>query len=567
MGDYIMFASPVPQYMIRVRRPKVCTACLREKSYARRIWELAPVTTCPTHTCLLLDECPKCVRPISWARAKVSVCQCDFDWRDFESPYVDESELRVSSQIQLRCKLRLPKGSIERDAIDCPIYNVDLKSFLSALFFIASQYAGGMDTKGKHLAPSTKNIELHRLLSRAFAVFENWPNNYFEFLDWRKAQATEAQPAGGLRRDFAGYKSALYLQLASSQLDFMRIAFEQYLPARWDGGYTAHLRRLDEAARLNGKYASRREAKRLLKIGVQGIDNLIAAGKLKAMVRHRKGSRLILIERECLREFERELECSLYLKQVEKALGVSHRRVIELVDAGLLSPLRGPSVDGCSDWRFAKSEVEGLLARTKENVRAAEMKAGSTVSFLMAFRKLARVNVGMGQFLRAILESEIAPCGETAKPGLSALLFLQGQVSDFARRRRHSQIGETYSAREAAKLLRVTPDVVYFLVRKGILSSRSRVGERYPDLLIGKDDLKLFNSIYVLPAKVAARLGTISGHLTRLLTTRGIQPISGPKVDGGRQYVFRRSDLDAVNVDELVSAGSRPYLGVEYISS
>jgi hypothetical protein len=100
--------------------------------------------------------------------------------------------------------------------------------------------------------------------------------------------------------------------------------------------------------------------------------------------------------------------------------------------------------------------------------------------------------------------------------------------------------------------------VVYFLARPRLLSSLNRMGEHYPDLLIGKDDLDLFNSTYVLSAKVAARPGTISGHLTRLLTTQGIQPISGPKVDGGRQYVFRKSDLDAINADELVSAGSRP---------
>jgi hypothetical protein len=320
-----------------------------------------------------------------------------------------------------------------------------------------------------------------------------------------------------------------------------------------DGGYTAHLKRLDEAARLNGKYVSRREAKRLLKVGVQGIDGLIAAGRLKAIVRHREGGRLILIERECLQEFKRELEQALYLKQTEKALGVSRKRVMELVTAGLLSPLRGPSVDGCGDWKFSKWEVAGLLAGAERRVRVAKSVVGNSVSFLMAFRKLARVNIGMAQFLRSILDGEIVPCGKAAKPGLAALLFSKAQVSDYACRQRRKQMGETYSALEAAKLLGVPRDVVYFLARKGVLLSRSKAGERYPDLLIGKDGLEAFNSAYVLPAKVAKQLGTVSGQLTRLLTAQGIQPISGPRVDGGRQYVFRKSDFDMIDINALVS--------------
>jgi hypothetical protein len=181
---------------------------------------------------------------------------------------------------------------------------------------------------------------------------------------------------------------------------------------------------------------------------------------------------------------------------------------------------------------------------------------------MMALRMLARVNVGMGQFLIAILHGEVAPCGESVNVGLASLQFLKKEVSDYARRQRCNQIGKTYSAPEAAKLLGVGKDVVYFLARKGILLSRNGVGERYSDLLISQDGLNEFNSTYALPAKIAARLGTVSGHLTSLLKTRGIRPVSGPHVDGGRQYVFMKSDLEGVNIDELVSVRNYHNTGV-----
>jgi hypothetical protein len=159
----------------------------------------------------------------------------------------------------------------------------------------------------------------------------------------------------------------------------------------------------------------------------------------------------------------------------------------------------------------------------------------------------------MGKFVRAILDDEIIPCGEAAKPGLAALLFSKDKISDYVFRQRWNQMGETYSAREAAKLLGVTKEVVHFLARKEILPHRSEADEGYPELLIGKDDLELFNYIYVLPAKVAAQLGTVSGYLTSLLIAQGIQPVSGPKTDGGRQYIFRRADLDGVDIAGIIS--------------
>jgi hypothetical protein len=323
---------------------------------------------------------------------------------------------------------------------------LELKHLLSALFFIASQFKGIVDTKGKYFAPSMRNAETHILLCKAWEVFESWPNNYFEFLNWRRTQVAQARSASGLLRDFAQYKSALYKQLASTQLDFMRIAFEEYLISHWDGGYMSHLKRLDKTARRSWKYASRREAKELLKVGVQSIDQFIATGKLKATIRKQGKSRLILIERASLLEFKSALDQSLYLKQVQKLLGLSHGRVLELVTCGLLNPLRGPSVDGCSDWRFSEKAVKGLLEQIKEKVmpRTSVGRSGS-INFLTALRKLRRAQVSMGHFIRCIIDGEIHPCGVSAKRGLPALQFFEWQVTEYAYRRTRPQEGE-YSA-------------------------------------------------------------------------------------------------------------------------
>jgi hypothetical protein len=436
-----------------------------------------------------------------------------------------------------------------------PLHGLGLKNLLSALFFIASQFKGLIDTRGKHLSPSLKNAEMHVLLCKAWEVFENWPNNYFSFLEWRREQTTKSQAVRGLRKDFSEYKTALYKQLGATELKFIQSSFEEYLATQWDGGYIGHLKRLSYTLRCSGKYASRRESKDLLKVSVDGIDKLISINSLKAVVRQQGKSRLILIDRASLQAFKRELEQSLYLKQVEYLLGVSHKRILELVHYKLLNPLRGPTVDGCSDWRFSEEEVKGLLSKIEKKVKLeAAMRDNNTINLLMALRKLNRVNVKIAQVIRAILDGEIVPCGKGEKTGLASFLFAKNLLDHYANEQRRSQIGQMFCATEAAKRLGVTRDAIYFLTRKGILSSQQRTGKGASELLISKEYLECFEASYLLPAKVATRLGTISGFLTGLLIAKGVQPISGPKVDGGRQYVFKKSDLAGMNVEELIAA-------------
>jgi hypothetical protein len=445
VGDYLVFGSPVPLYMIRLRYPKICPECLGETGYVRKLWELSPVTTCPLHRCMLLDECPSCGERIPWCRPHIDRCRCDFSWREYRTPQVRGSGLQVTQQIYGLCDQAIPLTPSDTLQTSNPLRHLELKHLLSALFFVASQFKGTIDTKGKYFTSSTRNPETHILLRKAWEVFESWPNKYFEFLNWRRTQVAKARSASGLLRDFAEYKSALYKQLASAQFDFMRVAFEEYLTSHWDGGYVSHLKRLDKAARRNWKYASRREAKELLKVGAQSIDHLIAVGKLKAIVRKQDKARLILIERDSLLGFKSALDQSLYLKQVQELLGLSHRRVLELVTYSLLKPLRGPSVDGCSDWRFSGKEVKGLLEQIKEKVmlRTSVGRSGS-IDFLMALRKLRRSQVSMGQFISCIIDGAIHPCGISAKRGLPALQFFEWQVTEYAYRQARSQEGNVF---------------------------------------------------------------------------------------------------------------------------
>lgn len=79
-----IFGSVTSTSALVSNRVKLCPACLKESAYYRLIWDLAIVTSCPFHHCLLIDRCPQCEQEIKWSRPSIVKCQCQFDWRLLE---------------------------------------------------------------------------------------------------------------------------------------------------------------------------------------------------------------------------------------------------------------------------------------------------------------------------------------------------------------------------------------------------------------------------------------------------------------------------------------------------
>jgi DNA-binding transcriptional MerR regulator len=444
-----------------------------------------------------------------------------------------------------------------------------LDNFVSALVFIASQFVNTVyekgkrlvDTKGKNFALKSVNAEIHALLCAAVAVFNNWPHNYFNFLEQRKSQVLNPRSVTGLGKDFAQYKIAPYQYLPSPQLEFMRAAFEEYVASKWDGGYVTQVKRLGPDVREHSRYISRKDAARILNMGVEGIDRLISVGKLRAVVRDRNNFRSILVERTSVAPVKYELEHSLYRNQVINLLGVTKQRIVELVEFGLLIPLQGQD-DRRSDWRFSDEDVRALLANVEGKVlKKAPEESGKTVSFFMVLRSLRRVNVGTGMLVKIILEGGIQPVRQNARPGLASLVFLKSQVSDYIKELELIQLGDTLGVSEMAKHLGISTNNVRFLVKKGIVQTHRPAIKGRCDLRISRKAIDLFNLTYVLPAKVARQLHISPSRFTNLLILRGISPVSGPKIDGGMQYIFQRADITAINLHILLRSSAGEAVG------
>ena len=96
-------------------------------------------------------------------------------------------------------------------------------------------------------------------------------------------------------------------------------------------------------------------------------------------------------------------------------------------------------------------------------------------------------------------------------------------------------------------------NVAYSLVRNGLLPSHNKPTKSSSETIVTKSDIDHFNSKYILPLRIARELNTGSGFLTRLLVGIGIQPIQCLRPDGKIQCVFKKGDLQPINLPALVS--------------
>ena len=100
------------------------------------------------------------------------------------------------------------------------------------------------------------------------------------------------------------------------------------------------------------------------------------------------------------------------------------------------------------------------------------------------------------------------------------------------------------SLMEVAQCLEIKQEVVYSLVRSVILKAElRRVGRRNLDW-VTMDELSRFSSTYVFGRDFASALKTSPRALAAKLASLGVTPIAGPGVDGCRQLLYRRCDLD-----------------------
>jgi hypothetical protein len=364
--DHDFYGASLNRSIIRPHHPKICPKCLAEFGYCFRIWECSLVTACPTHECMLFDRCPSCRRQIRAIRKSISICTCGCDWREIEPKSVTAREMSVSRRVNDLCKRRpKEKGSAHSKN---PLNTLNLRDFIAAITFVVRcgrkiSWATGRPSKSIKLS----NSDLHELYAHAHSVFDNWPNNYFQFLKNQSRGLVRLQSHDGkldtaLKREFGSFYEYLYQNLDKPQFDFMRESFAEFLTARLKS-QCEEVRSEPLSLHSHGtdSYISMANARRLLRISHHAMSDLIASGEVGFGIRNHGKNLEYVLCRSDIENLKCKFEQSLSTRDLAKELGVDCEAVRELARAGHLRTRCRPAVDGYHTMKFDRDSVLELL--------------------------------------------------------------------------------------------------------------------------------------------------------------------------------------------------------------
>lgn len=83
-------------YDLSARTPRVCPYCTEENGHLEALWDLAWVSCCPIHECLLVSQCPTCDLGLRWTRAGLNQCQNGHSLMEGERMLASEHEINLA---------------------------------------------------------------------------------------------------------------------------------------------------------------------------------------------------------------------------------------------------------------------------------------------------------------------------------------------------------------------------------------------------------------------------------------------------------------------------------------
>lgn len=540
-GSGRLLRHEVHQEFVTADLIRVCPRCLAEAPYHRAVWGMSLMTVCPIHAVRLIDRCPGCGKRIGWRRQWVTRCRCGADLSRAEATPVSADELAGATA--LHRLLHTPP-----DRLDGLAAEIGVGGLLRLVYGLGC-IATGATLRSKPLSFAVGHPDAAwRLLEVGWQACSNWPQSFHAFLGTLRTQAEGRRGRYGLAKHFGGLP--LWLNL-NARHDFGRIAldaFTDYVARSSDLATRApgvRRRRTDET--VPDRCVTITDACRTLGVSFRLLrpyaerHGLVVAGS--GLDGHP-----VLLRAAVVRRLRHDLRALVDATEGRALLGVGKRTFAELQRAGLLpDPATGLAAElrGSATWRREelRAFVRSLAARA-----ARRRTDGRLVPLPTAARMLSRVEGGLAAVLEAIMDGRLRPVRITGAGEGLRRLAVRGAEVEALRRTMGREVRRTLSVSEAAEILGVKVEVAYQWVRRGLLPTvgardrRTEAGRR-----VREEDVRAFRREYVTAPELRGRhgLGT-SKKLALRLIDMGAVAVSGPSVDGARQFLFRRAEVDAL---------------------
>jgi hypothetical protein len=147
-----------------------------------------------------------------------------------------DEELGLSEQIHVLAGLETGRVGCNRSNEDNPMVALDLPhlcSFVLSVAGIIYHLSTALSCSPALFCRRSVGVEeMHRYATKAFGVFEEWPNRFFPFLEWVRSKSN-TYGAVSLLEKLGPLYVLLYEGNRDPRLDIVLRALEAYISANW----------------------------------------------------------------------------------------------------------------------------------------------------------------------------------------------------------------------------------------------------------------------------------------------------------------------------------------------
>ncbi len=514
------------------RTSRFCPACVEEKDYWPQEWELSLFVACQHHRLTLVDMCPGCSQPVTWNRTSLFRCVCGHRLSD--APQIEASDLEVEF-----CRLLAAKLNGEGDGpAHLQLLRLDM---LHRLAVVVGAYGrkkrGTKRLKIERFATLSVATELARPASMALL---DWPNGFLNLLDQLHPGGKKATK---LKDRFGYFYSYFFKNFRDPEYGPIRHAFETYLEKNWDNPLNNRNSFLSPNLRAKHTWVPAVTAAAALKTSRQKIARLIELNCIKGHFIQGSGNRKTLcVDQRYLPQVRGLLKDQADLKTACTMLGIDENRVKQLVKHEIIGPEITSKSQDRSRWAFSRSYMAYMLHPTSKYPFIHESSRSDAVSLGFACRYMLRREYLFPCLVMAVFKSEITPIAVAyERKGLAALIFRRRTLKIWIDGQVESRRGGVLTIPQAAEKLGLKQEVAYAFVNSGYIGSD--MDQDTKRRIVTQEAINVFQETYILGRELADKYKVSPKSLASLLRLAGIIPVSGPRVDGSRQYLYRKEEV------------------------
>lgn len=501
-------------------RMRWCPQCVEQEPVLLGRWSYRTTVVCTRHGGFMRDECPHCHAPQRASEFTDICCECGASICRPVSDDVPEPLLQLQTWLDEVLVQRQPHPAL---------FNLNYYQAAKLAHYMGILACSGRQGSLQENGSSRRMPHDRLLMNAASGIVARWPHAFVTRL-----ALVQAVPAtNSLQRDFGNLYRVLYRSLKEGEFQFLRDIFESYVNAHWTGMLNGRNKRLSEQTRSSHPRMTIKQAARMADATPAQLKRL--RPRLQAHeIAFPSGRRLYTLESSHL-----DLVKGVTLTQAADRLHLPQRRIRRLIAAGVIQPDISPVSTSASAWFISEECLRRLFFHS-----TGQKEGGVALHHVLRYGKLSEAE--FIDLTRALQAQELDAVNQPCDDGIPlGLVELSREDLRRWRMRQRASKSSSVSVDEAATALGIKQQVAYQLVRQGLVPSY-QVPNR-TEVRVCRVDLQDFRRTYVSLAELARRQKTSPKALLGKLLC---EPVTGPTVDGTRQYFFRITDLMAAEQTE-----------------